>query len=93
MATDHLASLLEDYGLSEGPISAGDAATLADYIRDNITMEDHLCDMLTLWCERNDIVPASADEMLAASELTHPQRRWLSAYVLLWDASQLDGEN
>jgi len=47
-----------------------------------------LSDLLTKFCEDEELKPESADEMLCNTELTDYQKNWLDHYIFLWDITQ-----
>lgn len=52
---------------------------------DEADSEEHLRIVLQAWCKAQGLECRSADDMLADSGLTEPQRAWLSVFVQVWD--------
>lgn len=42
------------------------------------------------WCKKHGLPLESADELILMPELKAPQRRWLSAFILMWEAMQAE---
>jgi hypothetical protein len=95
---DHNASL-EDEGDARLPLYEGNdwaslLAALEAYLADSgastvphQTTAQNLTADLTAFCAREGLTPASADEMLLEAGLTRPQRQWLTAFCLYWEAN------
>ncbi len=48
---------------------------------------DELVPLFSKWTALNDLNEGDAEELLFRDDLTKHQRKWLSAFVMLWDAT------
>lgn len=66
------------------------AADVGEAAPETGSLESLMCDLLQRYCEGEKLKCMSADDMLASLELTDAQRKWLTAYGELWDATDFE---
>lgn len=82
---NHAASIVCQPAVHE----AAKAVIRDSMVADSFTVSGHLTDVLTVWCESQGLPAMSADDLLHEA-LTPDQRRFVSAFYLLWEANQAD---